>query len=95
MRRAGSWDGSQFAQSSAEYGPTLVTGFARIYGHPLGIVAKATWILFIEVRLERGTSQIHRDCATSFMCPGLPANITGYHVSGGSTSRAGSPARGE
>src|SRR6185437_6849725 len=31
-------DGSQFDEFKAEYGPTLVTGFAHIYGHPVGIV---------------------------------------------------------
>ena len=29
-------DGSRFAEFKAEYGATLVTGFARIYGHPVG-----------------------------------------------------------
>jgi 3-methylcrotonyl-CoA carboxylase beta subunit len=32
-------DGSRFAEFKAAYGPTLVTGFARIHGHPVGIVA--------------------------------------------------------
>ncbi|MGH3623257.1 MAG: carboxyl transferase domain-containing protein, partial [Sciscionella sp.] len=32
-------DGSRFAEFKAEYGPTLVTGFARIHGHPIGVVA--------------------------------------------------------
>src|SRR5262249_49422047 len=32
-------DGSQFAEFKKEYGSTLVTGFARIHGHPVGIVA--------------------------------------------------------
>ena len=32
-------DGGEFAEFKAEYGATLVTGFARIHGHPVGIVA--------------------------------------------------------
>ncbi len=32
-------DGGEFAEFKAEYGTTLVTGFARIHGHPVGIVA--------------------------------------------------------
>ena len=32
-------DGSRFAEFKAGYGPTLVTGFARLHGHPVGIVA--------------------------------------------------------
>jgi 3-methylcrotonyl-CoA carboxylase beta subunit len=32
-------DGSRFGEFKAEYGPTLVTGFGRIHGHPVGIVA--------------------------------------------------------
>jgi 3-methylcrotonyl-CoA carboxylase beta subunit len=32
-------DGGEFAEFKAEYGTTLVTGFARIHGHPVGIIA--------------------------------------------------------
>jgi 3-methylcrotonyl-CoA carboxylase beta subunit len=32
-------DGSRFQEFKARYGPTLVTGFAHIYGHPVGVVA--------------------------------------------------------
>jgi 3-methylcrotonyl-CoA carboxylase beta subunit len=32
-------DGSRFSEFKAEYGTTLVTGFGRIHGHPVGIVA--------------------------------------------------------
>jgi 3-methylcrotonyl-CoA carboxylase beta subunit len=32
-------DGGEFSEFKAEYGTTLVTGFARIHGHPVGIVA--------------------------------------------------------
>ena len=40
-------DGSRFQEFKAEYGTTLVTGFARIHGHPVGIVAN-NGILFSE-----------------------------------------------
>jgi 3-methylcrotonyl-CoA carboxylase beta subunit len=40
-------DGSRFAEFKAEFGQTLVTGFARIQGHPVGIVAN-NGILFSE-----------------------------------------------
>ncbi|KAF0650280.1 acetyl-CoA carboxylase subunit beta [Streptomyces fradiae ATCC 10745 = DSM 40063] len=40
-------DGSRFAEFKSEYGQTLVTGFARIHGHPVGIVAN-NGILFAE-----------------------------------------------
>ena len=40
-------DGSRFQEFKAEYGTTLVTGFARIHGHPVGIVAN-NGILFAE-----------------------------------------------
>ncbi|MBB2911543.1 3-methylcrotonyl-CoA carboxylase beta subunit [Streptosporangium becharense] len=44
-------DGSRFGEFKAEYGPTLVTGFARIHGHPVGIVAN-NGILFAESALK-------------------------------------------
>jgi 3-methylcrotonyl-CoA carboxylase beta subunit len=44
-------DGSRFSEFKAEYGATLVTGFARIYGHPVGIVAN-NGILFSESALK-------------------------------------------
>ncbi|MGW0521273.1 carboxyl transferase domain-containing protein [Crossiella sp. NPDC003009] len=40
-------DGSKFHEFKREYGQTLVTGFARIHGHPVGIVAN-NGILFGE-----------------------------------------------
>ncbi len=44
-------DGSRFAEFKAEYGATLVTGFARLHGHPVGIVAN-NGILFSESALK-------------------------------------------
>ncbi|MEU8571004.1 carboxyl transferase domain-containing protein, partial [Streptomyces pathocidini] len=40
-------DGSRFSEFKAEFGTTLVTGFARIHGHPVGIIAN-NGILFSE-----------------------------------------------
>src|SRR4051794_16488655 len=44
-------DGSRFAEFKSEYGQTLVTGFAHIHGHPVGIVAN-NGILFGESALK-------------------------------------------
>ncbi|MER7077190.1 carboxyl transferase domain-containing protein [Saccharopolyspora kobensis] len=44
-------DGSRFAEFKQEYGQTLVTGFARIHGHPVGIIAN-NGILFSESALK-------------------------------------------
>ena len=44
-------DGSRFHEFKPLYGPTLVTGFARIHGHPVGIVAN-NGILFAESALK-------------------------------------------
>ncbi|MBT2402581.1 MULTISPECIES: carboxyl transferase domain-containing protein [unclassified Streptomyces] len=40
-------DGSRFQEFKSEFGQTLVTGFARIHGHPVGIIAN-NGILFSE-----------------------------------------------
>lgn len=44
-------DGSAFHEFKREYGDTLVTGFARIHGHPVGIVAN-NGVLFSESALK-------------------------------------------
>ncbi len=44
-------DGSRFAEFKAEYGSTLVTGFAHVWGHPVGIVAN-NGVLFSESALK-------------------------------------------
>ncbi len=44
-------DGSRFLEFKAEYGTTLVTGTARIFGHPVGIVAN-NGVLFGESALK-------------------------------------------
>ena len=59
-------DGGEFTEFKAEYGTTLVTGFARIHGHPVGIVAN-NGVLFGESALRR--ARISSNCATSGRCP--------------------------
>jgi Acetyl-CoA carboxylase, carboxyltransferase component (subunits alpha and beta) len=44
-------DASEFHEFKKEYGTTLVTGFARLHGHPVGIVAN-NGILFSESALK-------------------------------------------
>jgi len=44
-------DASRFDEFKAEYGPTLVTGFARVGGHPVGLVAN-NGVLFGESALK-------------------------------------------
>ncbi|MES0834280.1 carboxyl transferase domain-containing protein [Nocardiopsis umidischolae] len=44
-------DGSEFTEFKAEYGTTLVTGFAHLHGHPVGIIAN-NGILFAESALK-------------------------------------------
>jgi 3-methylcrotonyl-CoA carboxylase beta subunit len=44
-------DGSRFHEFKTHYGSTLVTGFARVHGHPVGIVAN-NGVLFSESALK-------------------------------------------
>ncbi|MEZ5255861.1 MAG: carboxyl transferase domain-containing protein [Ilumatobacteraceae bacterium] len=44
-------DGSRFQEFKARYGDTLVTGFAHIWGHPVGIVAN-NGVLFGESAMK-------------------------------------------
>jgi 3-methylcrotonyl-CoA carboxylase beta subunit len=44
-------DGSAFSEFKSEYGSTLVCGFARIWGHPVGIVAN-NGVLFSESAMK-------------------------------------------
>jgi 3-methylcrotonyl-CoA carboxylase beta subunit len=44
-------DAGEFTEFKADYGTTLVTGFARIHGHPVGIVAN-NGVLFAESALK-------------------------------------------
>ncbi len=44
-------DGGELAEFKAEYGTTLVTAFARVHGHPVGVVA-SNGVLFGESALK-------------------------------------------
>jgi 3-methylcrotonyl-CoA carboxylase beta subunit len=44
-------DGGEFSEFKADYGATLVTGFSRIHGHPVGIIAN-NGVLFSESALK-------------------------------------------
>jgi 3-methylcrotonyl-CoA carboxylase beta subunit len=70
-------DGSRFDEFKARYGTTLVTGFARLYGQTVGIVAN-NGILFGE-SAQKGAHFIElcaqRDVALVFL-----QNITGFMV---------------
>ncbi|MCZ6592166.1 MAG: methylcrotonoyl-CoA carboxylase, partial [Alphaproteobacteria bacterium] len=70
-------DGSELDEFKALYGETLVTGFARIHGYPVGIVAN-NGILFSESSLK-GTHFIELCCQR-----GIPLiflqNISGFMV---------------
>ena len=70
-------DGSDFDEFKARYGTTLVCGFARIYGYPVGIVAN-NGILFSESAL-RGAHFIEL-CAQRGIPLVFLQNITGFMV---------------
>ncbi len=70
-------DGSKFHEFKASYAPTLVTGFARIMGFPIGIIAN-NGVLFSETSLK-GAHFI--ELCTSRKIPILfLQNITGFIV---------------
>jgi 3-methylcrotonyl-CoA carboxylase beta subunit len=69
-------DGSRFHEFKAEYGNTLVTGFARLHGHPVGIVANNGILFsesalkgahFIELCDQRGVPLVFLQNITGFM----------------------------
>jgi 3-methylcrotonyl-CoA carboxylase beta subunit len=70
-------DGSDFDEFKARYGTTLVCGFARIYGYPIGIVAN-NGILFSESALK-GAHFIEL-CAQRGIPLVFLQNITGFMV---------------
>jgi 3-methylcrotonyl-CoA carboxylase beta subunit len=81
-------DGSRFDEFKELYGTTLVTGFARLHGYPIGIIAN-NGILFSESALK-GAHFIELCCQR-----GIPLlflqNITGFMV--GSKYEAGGIAK--
>jgi 3-methylcrotonyl-CoA carboxylase beta subunit len=70
-------DGSEFDEFKARYGATLITGFARIDGWPVGIVAN-NGILFSESALK-GAHFIELCCQRNIPLVFLQ-NITGFMV---------------
>jgi len=70
-------DGSEFDEFKARYGTTLATGFARLYGYPVGIVAN-NGILFSE-SAQKGAHFIEL-CAQRGIPLVFLQNITGFMV---------------
>ena len=70
-------DDSEFDEFKARYGTTLVTGFAHLWGHPVGIVAN-NGILFSESALK-GAHFIELCCQRKIPLIFLQ-NITGFMV---------------
>ncbi|MFT3929205.1 MAG: carboxyl transferase domain-containing protein [Spongiibacteraceae bacterium] len=70
-------DGSEFHEFKALYGTTLVTGFARLFGYPVGIVAN-NGILFSE-SAQKGAHFIEL-CAQRKIPLIFLQNITGFMV---------------
>lgn len=70
-------DGSEFDEFKARFGTTLVTGFARLYGMPVGIVAN-NGILFSEAA-QKGAHFIEL-CAQRKIPLIFLQNITGFMV---------------
>jgi len=69
-------DGSRFHEFKARYGPTLVCGFARILGYPVGIVANNGILFgesalkgahFVELCAQRGVPLVFLQNITGFM----------------------------
>jgi 3-methylcrotonyl-CoA carboxylase beta subunit len=69
-------DGSRFSEFKTEYGTTLVTGFAHVHGHPVGIVANNGVLFgesalkgahFIELCDERSIPLLFLQIITGFM----------------------------
>ncbi|TMI79607.1 MAG: methylcrotonoyl-CoA carboxylase [Bacillati bacterium ANGP1] len=70
-------DGSRFQEFKARYGPTLVTGFARVHGIPVGILANHG-VLFVE-SAEKGAHFIEL-CGQRRIPLVFLQNITGFIV---------------
>jgi len=70
-------DGSEFDEFKARFGSTLVCGFARLYGMPVGIVAN-NGILFSE-SAQKGAHFIELCCQRKIPLVFLQ-NITGFMV---------------
>ncbi len=83
-------DGSHFAEFKKDYGSSLVTGFAHIYGHKVGIVANNGILFsssslkgahFIELCAQRGVPLVFLQNISGFMV-GLDAEREGIAKNG-------------
>jgi len=81
-------DGSRFDEFKAKYGETLVCGFSRLYGYPVGILGN-NGVLFAESALK-GTHFIELCCQRKIPLIFLQ-NITGFMV--GKDAEAGGIAK--
>ena len=70
-------DGSRFDEFKARYGPTLVTGFARLHGLLVGLVA-SNGVLFSESALK--ATHFIQLCNRRGVPLGVLQNITGFMV---------------
>jgi len=70
-------DGSRFDEFKAKYGETLVTGFARLHGYPVGIIAN-NGVLFAESSMK-GAHFVELCCQRRIPLIFLQ-NITGFMV---------------
>jgi acetyl-CoA carboxylase carboxyltransferase component len=70
-------DGSRFSEFKALYGPSLVTGFARLMGYPVGILANSG-VLFSESALK--ATHFIELCAERKVPLVFLQNITGFIV---------------
>ncbi|HKV44981.1 MAG TPA: carboxyl transferase domain-containing protein [bacterium] len=70
-------DGSRFQEFRARYGPTLVAGFARVHGIPVGILAN-NGVLFVE-SAEKGAHFIEL-CGQRRIPLVFLQNITGFII---------------
>ncbi|HZU96268.1 MAG TPA: carboxyl transferase domain-containing protein [Planctomycetota bacterium] len=70
-------DGSRFHEFKALYGPTVVTGFARLWGYPVGIIGN-NGVLFSESALK--ATHFIELCAARRIPLVFLQNITGYMV---------------
>jgi acetyl-CoA carboxylase carboxyltransferase component len=70
-------DGSRFQEFKALYGPSLVTGFARLHGYPIGILAN-NGVLFSESALK--ATHFIELCSLRRIPLVFLQNITGFIV---------------
>ncbi|XP_043709820.1 methylcrotonoyl-CoA carboxylase beta chain, mitochondrial isoform X2 [Telopea speciosissima] len=95
-------DGSEFDEFKKLYGTTLVTGFARIFGQPVGIIGNNGILFtesalkgahFIELCAQRNIPLIFLQNITGFMVPKITILIGGSFGAGnyGMCGRAYSP----